>query len=235
VIKNIKNKKEESNMRCKYCGMENPEGFIFCGGCGHPLGRKKSVIRRRTSKWVLAFLVVLLMVVFIYCLYYFWYIPYYLPKDLVKYVNKALSEKYGKTYCVVTDKDILYVKYYINEYLIPRRKNNKYYPYIVKGDFDGDGKTDIAAIVKQTNDQLCGLGTNTFLAVFWGDEKGIKVYKNQEVSAISLLKYEDVKKQFRRIPLKFRADAIVDEIWEKFDYLLYWNGYSFKEFMFGGD
>jgi len=223
-------------MRCKYCGMENPEGFIFCGICGHPLGRKKSGIRLRTSKWVLAFLVVLLIVVFIYSLYYFWYIPYYLPNDLEKYVNKALSEKYGKTYCVVTDKDILYEKYFIENYLIPRREKNKYYPYIVKGDFDGDGKTDIAAKVKYTNSQFnCGLGIKTFLAVFWGDEKGVKVYEDQEVSAISLLKYEDVKKQFRRIPLKFRADAIVDEIWERSNSILYWNGYSFKEFMFGGD
>jgi len=160
--------------------------------------------------------------------------PFRQGQDLVAYVNKALSEKYGTTYCVVTDKDIPYDKYYIDNYLIPGRKKNKYYPYIVKGDFDGDGKPDIAAVVKYTTSRHSREhGLHTWLAVVWGDEKGVKVYQDQEVSAISLIKYEEVKKRFGDIPLKFRADAIDDEVWEKYDNILYWNGYSFETYHVG--
>jgi len=45
--------------RCARCGVENPEGSRFCGGCGRPLGEAVVPARRRSFGWLWGLLLVL--------------------------------------------------------------------------------------------------------------------------------------------------------------------------------
>jgi len=155
-----------------------------------------------------------------YGIYYF----FIRHDDLVADVNTALSDKYGTAYHVVTDMDINWDKYDLDNFVKPGRKKSEYYPYVVKGDFDGDGTSDLAAVVKNTANGMVQL------AIVWGGDKGIQFYNGQICPVISLVTPKEFKSHWQSTPLNLRTDAILVECYEKSAWILYWNGYSFQQY-----
>src|SRR5258706_9686040 len=68
-------------------------------------------------------------------------------------VNETLKAKYGNKWHVLNDKEAKWVKDAFDYFIVPKRKENPGYPYISKGDFNSDGKTDTAALVTDDNNK----------------------------------------------------------------------------------
>ena len=62
-------------------------------------------------------------------------------------VNQMLSAKFGTSWHVVNDREAKWMKEAFDYFIVPKRKDYPDYPYITKGDFNGDGKSDVAAVV----------------------------------------------------------------------------------------
>jgi hypothetical protein len=143
--------------------------------------------------------------------------------DLEAEVNAALAAQFGAKYRVVTDKDRGWDAYSFEHFVLPNRKTFEYYPYIVKGDFDGDRVADLAAEVINTENNYHRL------AFVWGDGR-LTFYDGQLCSAISFLPANEWKSHWEATAVHLAADAIMVECFEKSAWILYWDGHAFQQY-----
>lgn len=144
--------------------------------------------------------------------------------DLEAEVNAVLANQYGAKYRVVADKDRGWDKYEFEHFVLPNRKTFEYYPYIVKGDFDGDKVADLAAEVVNTENNYHRL------AFVWGGDKRLTFYDGQLCSAISFLPANEWKSHWEAVAVHLEADAILVECYEKSAWILYWDGRAFQQY-----
>jgi hypothetical protein len=144
--------------------------------------------------------------------------------DLESDINTILANKYGSKYRVIMDDDINWDKYDLENFVVPGRKKFEYYPYIVKGDFNGNGISDLAAIVKNTENNY------TRLVIIWGGTNKIKFYDGQLCSAISFIPANEWKSHWEQGTVNLYADAILVECYEKSSWILYWDGYQIQQY-----
>ena len=144
--------------------------------------------------------------------------------DLDVPMNAALVSQYGDKYRVATDKDLTWTKYDLDTFIMPNRKTFKHYPYIVIGDFDGDKVSDLAALVRNSENNYLRL------AVLWGGKDKLTFYDGQLCWAISFVPANEWKSRWERASVTLPADAILVECYEKSSWLLYWNGRSFQQY-----
>lgn len=145
-------------------------------------------------------------------------------QDLESHINDLLENKYNSKYRVVTDNDKNWDKYSFDNFVLPERKKFKYYPYIVKGDFNGDGVSDLAAEIINTENK------NTQLAIIWSGNNDLKVYKGQLCSALSFIPASEWKSHWEQGSVYLNADAILVTCYEQSAWILYWDGNSFQQF-----
>lgn len=144
--------------------------------------------------------------------------------DLEADINEVLIAQSHEEYRVVTDKDRNWDKYEFDNFVTPERSKFSYYPYIVKGDFDGDNVPDLAAEVRNTNNGY------TRLALLWGKTKKLTFYDGQLCSALSFVPAAEWKSHWEEASVTLTADAIMVSCYEKSAWLLYWNGRSFQQY-----
>jgi len=149
---------------------------------------------------------------------------YNIIPDLEADVNTILANKYDSKYRVTTDKDRNWDKYEFDNFVTPERKKFQYYPYIVKGDFNGDGISDLAAEVTNTENNY------TRLVIIWGGNNSIKFYDGQLCSAISFFPANKLKSYWEQGSVNLNGDAILVECYEKSAWILYWDGNSFQQY-----
>ncbi len=145
-------------------------------------------------------------------------------------VNEILKTKYGTEWHVLNDKDASWMKDAFDYFIVPKRKENPDYPYIAKGDYNGDGKADLAAVV--TNDKksiyqiAIILGKDNIL--FWKEDI-------LEDAAISTFAKSDIEGMEREKPkkVKLKGDAITVDYFEKGSFVVYWDKNSFKRIQTG--
>ncbi len=149
-------------------------------------------------------------------------------------VNDILETQPGNKWHVLNDHEAKWIKGQFDYFIAPKRKEHPDYPYIATADFDGDGSTDIAAIVtddKKINFQL--------VIIRNADEKTprIMTWKEDiaEDAAISVEPKGVVEgmdgEKTKKISLK--ADGINVEYFETASFVLYWNGTAFKRIQTG--
>lgn len=144
--------------------------------------------------------------------------------DLESDVNSALAAEYGAKYRVVTDQDRKWDKHEFDTFVIPEREKFEYYPYIVKGDFDGDKVSDLAAEVVNTENNYHRL------AVVWGGSHRLSFYDGQLCSALSFAPANEWKSHWEEAAVTLAADAIMVSCYEKSAWLLYWTGRGFAQY-----
>ncbi|MFZ1704886.1 MAG: SH3 domain-containing protein [Saprospiraceae bacterium] len=144
--------------------------------------------------------------------------------NLVEEINAKLASLYNSKYRVVTDNDKNWSKYDFDNFITPERKKFQYFPYIVKGDFNGDGISDLAAEIKNTE--------NNFerLVFIFGGNNLIKFYDGQLCSSISFIPANEWVSHWESGSLKLNADAIIVSCFEKSGWILYWDGNTIKEY-----
>ena len=148
------------------------------------------------------------------------------PSAAVTEINSLLAEKFGGTLAVITDADANWRKDEFDYFIAPKRKADPDYPYLAKGDFNGDGQQDAAALVK-TKDKPAYQ-----LAIIFGsplDKHRISFWKdNIDVCAVSA--YPKGELQGIDEPnVNMKGDGINVEYYEKASFVVYWDGKSFKK------
>jgi len=146
---------------------------------------------------------------------------------LSKVVNGLLDARYEGKWVVVNDSVAQWPKEYFDYFVVNGRKKDKEYPYIVKGDFNGDGENDVAALVKEIKGNDFQLAivlrkvnkTEKSEYFFWNEDidmAALELYPNGEIMNL------DTK------PVKMRGDGITVEYYEKASFVVYWDGKGFK-------
>jgi hypothetical protein len=144
--------------------------------------------------------------------------------NLVEEINAKLASTHNSKYRVVTDIDKNWSKYDFDNIISPERNKFQYFPYIVKGDFNGDGISDLAAQIKNIE--------NNFerLVFIFGGNNETKFYDGQLCSGISFIPANEWKSHWEKGSLKLNADAIIVSCFESSAWILYWDGNSLKEY-----
>ena len=157
--------------------------------------------------------------------------PYATPDEGV--VNEALSTKFGTKWHVVNDKEAKWIKDAFEYFIVPKRKELPNYPYITKGDFNGDGKADMAAVVtdstRSSYQVAIILGPDNIK--FWDEDimvdAAITTIAKSEVISIPNEENEKIKK------IKMKVDGINIEYFERASFVVYQDKSSFKRIQTG--
>jgi hypothetical protein len=139
-------------------------------------------------------------------------------------MNAALASAFGVRYRVMTDDESHWDKYVFDTFIKPRREKSKYYPFIVIGDFDGDKVSDVAALVRNTDNNYLRLG------VLWGRSGELTFYDGQLCEGISFTPANEWKSHWEKAAITLPSDAITVICYEKSSWLLYWNGRAFQQY-----
>lgn len=141
-------------------------------------------------------------------------------------VNQLLAEQSGGTLAVLTDESAAWKKEDFDYFIAPKRKDNPDYPYLTKGDFNGDGQADMAALVKTKGK------AEYQLAILLGQplsQDRIIYWKNDiEVCAISTYPKGELA-GLDQPSFKLKSDAINVEYFERATLVIYWDGKAFRK------
>ncbi|HMK26518.1 MAG TPA: hypothetical protein VK483_10850 [Chitinophagaceae bacterium] len=145
-------------------------------------------------------------------------------------VNETLKAKYGNKWHVLNDKEAKWMKDAFDYFIVPKRKEDPDYPYITKGDFNGDGRTDTAAVVTDDNKE------NFRIAILAGPGK-IELWEedmliNAALTTVpkGMIEGGDIDHPKK---IKLKGDGINVEYFEQASFVIYWNGSSFKRIQAG--
>lgn len=155
--------------------------------------------------------------------------PTYITPD-EETVNQLLKATFGNSWYVMNDKEASWMKDAFDYFIVPKRKEIPNYPYIAKGDFNADGKEDMAAVVTDS------LKSNYQIAIilapdnilFWKED----VLEDAAISTVakSIIDGIDGEKTKK---IKLKGDGINIEYFEKASFVLYWDKVSFKRIQTG--
>jgi hypothetical protein len=145
-------------------------------------------------------------------------------------VNEALKTKYGNKWHVLNDQEAKWMKDAFDYFIVPKRKEDPDYPYITKGDFNADGKTDIAAVVTDDDKK------DFRIAILLGSGK-IELWEediliNAALTTVpkGMIEGGDIDHPKK---IKLKGDGINVEYFEQASFVIYWNGSSFKRIQTG--
>lgn len=145
-------------------------------------------------------------------------------------INNLLRDKYPGNWHVQNDAEATWMKDVFDYFILPKRKENPVYPYICKGDFNGDGKTDLAAMVTDSskrNYQVAIL-LDTAKIMFWKEDIiGDAALSTEPKSTLTGMENEKEKK------VTMKGDGINVEYFEKASFVLYWDKKGFKRLQTG--
>lgn len=143
----------------------------------------------------------------------------------ISLVNQLLQEKFGGTLAVLTDESAGWSKDDFDYFIAARRKENPDYPYLTRGDFNGDNQTDVAALVKTKGK------AEYQLAIFSGqplDQHRISFWK-EDIEMCAISTYPKGKLAgMDQTPFDLKGDAISVEYFERATFVIYWDGKAFK-------
>lgn len=144
---------------------------------------------------------------------------------LASEINNLLSEKFGGTLQVMTDADAKWQKDEFDYFIAPKRKSDPEYPYACRGDFNGDGQQDAAALIKPKNNpgyQLAivfGNPLDKHRISFWTEDIdvcAVSTYPKGELEGIDKPK------------VQMKGDGINVEFFERATFVIYWDGKGFQ-------
>lgn len=155
-------------------------------------------------------------------------LPYTAPDEAA--VNEALKAVYGNDWHVLNDQEAKWMKDAFDYFIVPKRKEEPNYPYIAKGDFNGDGRPDTAAVVTDP------IKRNFRIAILLGPGN-IKLWEEDIMidAAISSIPKSTVQGSENERPkkIKMKGDGINVEYFEKASFVLYWDKSAFKRIQTG--
>ena len=155
-------------------------------------------------------------------------LPYNSP--LEQPLNEALKKVYGNDWHILNDQEAKWMKDAFDYFIVPKRKVDPNYPYITRGDFNGDNKPDIASAV------TASIKKKFRIAIFLGQDN-IKIWDEDIMidAALSTIPKSTIEgmdgEKTKKIKLK--GDGINVEYFEKASFVIYWSGTDFKRIQTG--
>jgi hypothetical protein len=145
--------------------------------------------------------------------------------EAAKVISGLLTQKFGDTFEIVNDSIAKWPRDVFDYFIAPKRKTEPDYPYITKGDFNGDGQQDAAALVKLKDKAAYQL------AILFGsplDKNRIQFWKEDiDICAVSLFPKGDLE-GIDKPKVKMKGDGINVEYYESAAFVIYWDGKTFK-------
>jgi hypothetical protein len=145
-------------------------------------------------------------------------------------VNAALGKEYSNQWHVLNDKTASWMKDVFDYFIVPRRKTEPNYPYIAKGDFNGDGRRDIAAVVTDSTkiQYRVAILLDTNKAIFWDED----ILEDAAISTVPRADIDGMDGE-RTKKVKMKGDGINVEYFERGAFVLYWDKTGFKRIQTG--
>jgi len=139
-------------------------------------------------------------------------------------INMILAVLPGK-YHLVTDAESGWTMDALEYFVYPQRKKDPDYPYIVRGDYNCDGRPDIAALVTDSSAKQVKLAF-----IYDGDTK-INWWKEdmQGAALKNMVKQEfGAMRDEKELKVSLPCDAVEAEWFEKATQVIFWNGRKFE-------
>lgn len=139
-------------------------------------------------------------------------------------VNQVLGTQKGSWH-LMTDAESGWTKDALEYFVYSKRKTDPDYPYISRGDYNCDGKPDIAAVVTDST------GKQVRLAFIYGDNNNVDWYvEDMTGAAIQNFPKKDfgAMKDEKEIRVSLQCDAVEAEWFEKATQVIYRKGNSFE-------
>ena len=116
------------------------------------------------------------------------------------------------------------------EFIVPKRKENPNYPYITKGDYNADGKEDMAAVVIDSTKTAYQIAIilSADKIMFWKED----VLDDAAISTVPKSTIEGMDGEKTK-KIKLKGYGINVEYFEKASFVLYWDKGSFKRIQTG--
>ncbi len=138
-------------------------------------------------------------------------------------VNRVLETQQGNWH-LMTDPESGWTKDALEYFVYPKRKTDPDYPYISRGDYNCDGKPDIAAVVTDSSTK------KVKLAFIYGDNNEVDWYSEDMAgAAIQNMTKQDfgAMKDEKEIRVSLNCDAVEAEWFEKATQVIYRKGKAF--------
>jgi len=152
--------------------------------------------------------------------------PVFTPTEAETAINSRLTGIPGSRWVVVNDTMAHWPAGEFEYFIAPKRQEQPDYPYITNGDFNGDGLTDQAALVKIS-------GSDVFLIAILLN-KGPVLFWSEDIDLCALSTYPKGPLEGMEGGKKnLTGDGINVEFYERATFVLYWNGKTFKRSYIG--
>jgi hypothetical protein len=141
-------------------------------------------------------------------------------------INNLLKTKFADKWHVLTDKEAGWDKNIYDNNIAGKKKKDPNFPYITKGDFNGDGKIDYAAIVTDNGhtENKIAIIAGAGHIVIWGDD----YVGNGTLETIYNTDLKGVDNDGNEKQVKMKGDGIKVIMFDVGGYTIYWNGSSYK-------
>ncbi|MBC7872886.1 MAG: hypothetical protein H7Y01_02760 [Ferruginibacter sp.] len=140
-------------------------------------------------------------------------------------VNGMLTARYGNKWHVLNDSEAKWMKDAFDYFIVPKRKENPNYPYIARGDYNADGKEDMAAVITDSlkNTYQMAILLDTSKIILWKED----ILEDAAISTVPKSEIEGMEGEKTK-KVKLKGDGINVEYFEKAAFVLYWSGREFK-------
>lgn len=142
------------------------------------------------------------------------------PKLSIDHLPKLVRTKIGLSFEILNDKTAQWDDFTFKNFILPKRTKIPKYPYIVTGDFDGNGEVDHSVLV--TNRER----SNYKVVIFLDNGKSYnwEVESNNGISFFPKQNFSNYNEENANL----KGDAVQVMQFESYAYLIYWNGKKFE-------
>lgn len=215
-------------MFCPNCGQQNKEDSKYCRNCGKAISERQTQFTHKSRVRFILIPVIFFVIAAFGALYWYFIhdqeIKMHGDKELLERANDLARINFGPNYRVANDNDFDYDDYTLKNLISPKRVKNPHYPYLVTGDFNGDGKSDLAIYMINDNDPR-----DHMVVVFHdGEDKPYNLGKLILWGGLDMMPKQTVKTDWESYTLKMKGDGIVVFKFESASRLLYWDGRKYS-------
>lgn len=147
--------------------------------------------------------------------------------NLISSCNKLLKEHYNQDFHVARDAEMGWTKYYL-DYLRKQRAKWSYYPYIVNGDFDGDGRKDIAIFALSSRNKF-----DRRLVIFNSRDWSHPYDLGDIADGIQLFPQTDIHSYPQVSSLNMKHDGVLEFKFESTAVMYFWDGARYVQVVLG--
>jgi hypothetical protein len=148
-----------------------------------------------------------------------------LPTSTLQQQVSSILNAHMNEWVLASDSNTSWQKDEFDYFVVPKRKTDPDYPYLAKGDYDADGKVDVAALVKKRSGPQFEL---LIISDYQSAAPHFSTYK-EDIDLCAITTYpRETLTGINGEKVKMKGDGIGVEYFEKSSFVVYWNGKGYK-------